>query len=102
MFLPTEDTQDITVKAVYHVITYDPKLTLNSPKFYSIVENDITATMNNSAFKFEPNKQYKIVLNLGLTSVKFEVYELDDFGEWILLSAVVKDWDTETKEVNVE
>jgi hypothetical protein len=39
---------------------------------------------------------------LGLTSAKFEVYELDEQDEWILLSATVKNWDVKTIEANVE
>ena len=102
MFCPSTETGAISVTAVYHVVTFDPNLTLNNPKFYSNVTNNITATLGNDAFKFEPNKQYKILLNLGITSVKFEVSVLDENGEWILLSAVVKEWDLITKEVDVE
>lgn len=102
MFCPSTETGAISVTAVYHVVTFDPNLTLNNPKFYSNVTNNITATLGNDTFKFEPNKQYKILLNLGITSVKFEVSVLDENGEWILLSAVVKEWDLITKEVDVE
>ena len=102
MFCPSAATSDISIRAVYHVVTFDPNLTLNNPKFYSNVTNDITASLGNDDFKFEPNKQYKILLNLGITSVKFEVYELDEVGEYILLSAVVKEWDEKTAEVDVE
>lgn len=100
MFCPSTAESAISVTAVYHVVTFDPNLTLNNPKFYSNVTNNITATLGNTV-KFEPNKQYKILLNLGITSVKFEVSVLDENGEWILLSAVVKDWDLVTKEVDV-
>ena len=104
MFLipPTDNTRALAVHAVYHVLTLDPQLTLNTTKYYSDVTNDITATLNNDDFHFEPSKQYKLLLYLGLTSVKFEVYVLDESGEYILLSAVVKNWDTDTREVNVE
>jgi hypothetical protein len=105
MFCPTttpSDISDITIRTKYYVVTYDPSLTLNNPKYYSIVKNDIKASLGNTSFKFEPNKQYKIVLNLGLTSVKFDIYVLDDNGEYVLLSAVVKDWDLETREADVE
>lgn len=100
MFCPSTETGAISVTAVYHVVTFDPNLTLNNPKFYSNVTNNITATLGNTV-KFEPNKQYKILLNLGITSVKFEVSVLDENGEWILLSAVVKEWDLITKEVDI-
>ena len=102
LFPPSEDTQAISVTAVYHVVTYDANLTLNSPKYYSNVTNNITASLGNNDFMFEPNKQYKILLSLGITSVKFDIYVLNDRGEYILLSAVVKEWDQSTTEVNVE
>jgi hypothetical protein len=102
LFLPSDDIKDLTVHIVYHVVTFDPNLTLNAVPYYSDVTNDITASLGDTSFKFEPNKQYKLVLNLGLTSAKFEVSVLDENGEWILLSSVVKDWDVNTKEVNVE
>ena len=102
MFCPSAETHALSVTAVYHVVTFDPNLTLNNPKFYSNITNNITAELDNDDFKFEPNKQYKIVLNLGITSVKFEVSVLDDSGEWILLSAVVKEWDLKTIEADVE
>lgn len=102
MFPPSAEPGTLSVRTKYHVVTYDPQLTLNNPKFYSSVPNDITATLNNGDFSFEANKHYKLVLNLGLTSAKFEVFVLDDSGEWILLSAVVKEWDLKTIEVDVE
>ena len=102
LFPPGNVAQAISVHVVYHVVTFDPNLTLNEPKYYSDVTNNITASLGAPSFKFEPNKQYKLVLNLGLTSAKFEVSVLNENGEWILLSAVVKDWDEKTAEVNVE
>lgn len=102
MFLPSEDPRALTIRVKYHVVTYDENLILNDPKYYSNIANDITATVGDGSFKFEPNKQYKIVMILGLTSAKFEVYELDEQDEWILLSATVKNWDVKTIEANVE
>lgn len=101
LFPPGNVAQAISVHVVYHVVTFDPNLTLNAPKYYSDVTNDITASLGNN-LKFDPNKQYKLVLNLGLTSAKFDISVLNDAGEYILLSSVVKDWDVNTKEVNVE
>ncbi len=101
MFPPSEDEKKVSITAVYHVVTFDPNLTLNQPKYYSDVTNSITAKLG-SNLKFDPNKQYKILLSLGVTSAKFEVSVLDENGEWILLSAVVKDWDEKTAEVDVE
>lgn len=102
LFLPSTDTRAFSVRVVYNVVTFDPNLTLNAVPCFSDVTNDITATLGNASFRFEPNKQYKLVLNLGLTSAKFEISVLDDAGEYILLSSVVKEWDVNTKEVNVE
>ncbi len=102
MFPPSEETRALTIRVKYHVVTYDKNLVLNDPKYYSDIANDITATVGDDSFKFEPNKQYKIVMILGLTSAKFEVYELNEQDEWILLSATVKNWDVKTIEANVE
>ena len=102
MFPPSTNQRDVSITAVYHVVTFDPNLTLNDPKYYSDVTNDITASLGNASFKFDPNKQYKILLSLGVTSAKFEVSVLNENGEWILLSAVVKDWDEKTEEVDVK
>ena len=101
MFPPSTNQSDVSITAVYHVVTFDPNLTLNQPKYYSDVTNNITASLG-SNLKFDPNKQYKILLSLGVTSAKFEVSVLDENGEWILLSAVVKDWDEKTAEVDVK
>lgn len=101
MFPPSTNQRDVSITAVYHVVTFDPNLTLNDPKYYSDVTNNITASLG-SNLKFDPNKQYKILLSLGVTSAKFEVSVLDENGEWILLSAVVKDWDEKTAEVDVK
>ena len=101
LFLPSTDTGTLSVRVVYHVVTFDPNLTLNAVPYFSDVTNDITATLGDASFRFDPNKQYKLVLNLGLTSAKFDISVLDDAGEYILLSSVVKEWDVNTKEVNV-
>ena len=96
----TTDTP-MKIRMVYYVITYDPQLKLNTPKYYSIVKNDVTATFS-TAFAFEANKSYKLRLEPGLTTVKFEVVEIDEWGRSIVLDAVVKDWVVETHEYNVE
>lgn len=102
LFLPSTDIGTFSVRVVYHVVTFDPNLTLNAVPYFSDVTNDITATLGDESFRFDPNKQYKLVLNLGLTSAKFEISVLDEAGEYILLSSVVKEWDVNTKEVNIE
>ena len=85
---------------VYRVVTYDPNLVLNNPKLYSVVQNNITATLA-SSFAWEAGKKYKILLEPGLTSAKFTLAEITAWGEVIILSSVVKEWDTVTKEVDV-
>ena len=102
MFPPSLDEKAITVNIVYHVVTYDANLVLNDPKYYSDVTNNITATLDNASFKFEANKHYKLILDLGLTSAKFTLAEITQWGEVIVLSSIVKEWDIVTKEVNVE
>ena len=101
MFPPAGTSKALTVNLVYRVVTYDPNLVLNNPKYYSVVQNNITATLL-STFTWEPGKKYKILLEPGLTSAKFTLAEIDEWGEMIILSSVVKEWDTVTKEVNVE
>lgn len=88
------------VHIVYYVITYDPNLTLNNPKYYSIVKNDILATFS-SSFSFEPNKQYKLVLMPGLTTVKFQLSVADEWETPIVMDPVVIDWFVSKKEYNV-
>ena len=100
VFLPTETEEALKVHVVYHVITYDSRLTLNTPKCISIVTNDITATAGR--LKFEPNKRYTLRLLLGLTTVKFEVLEVEDWAVPLQLDAVVTPMYTETKEANVD
>ena len=100
MFPPAGTSKQLTVRLVYRVITYDRNLVLNNPKYYSLVQNDITATL--PSFAWEPNKKYKILLEPGLTSAKFTLAEITEWGEVIILSSVVKEWDTVTKEVNID
>ena len=38
----------------------------------------------------------------GLTSAKFTLAEITEWGEVIVISSVVKEWDIVTKEVDVE
>jgi len=95
--------EKMTVRMVYYVITYDQRLTLvNSgmPKYFSIVKNDITAVFDN--FSFAPNKKYKLRLQPGVTSAKFEVTVVDGWDTPMTLDPEVVDWYTTTKEFNVE
>ena len=100
LFLPTSSPVTLTVNVVYDVVTYDPSLTLNTPKYFNIVENDITTTANQT-ISFEPNKVYTLRLLLGLTTVKFEV-DVDDWAVPLQLDGVVTPWGEQTKEENVE
>lgn len=103
LFPPTSGNaaQPLTVNIVYDVITYDEHLTLNNPRYYSIVENNITYTSTED-FAFHPNRVYTLRLQPGLTTVKFEVEEMSEWGRTIILSAEVKDWQTQTNEYDVK
>lgn len=59
-----------TVNIKYYVITYDANLLLNDPEYFSIVENNIQATLPD-AFTFDAGKEYTLLLKLGMTSTKF-------------------------------
>lgn len=101
IFPPAGTSKALSVNLVYHVVTLDENLVLNSPKYYSDVTNNITAELT-PAFTWEPNKKYKILMEPGLTSAKFTLAEIDEWGQVIIISTVVKEWDTVTKEVNIE
>ena len=101
IFPPAGTSNSLNVRLVYRVVTYDANLVLNNPKYYSVVQNDITATLT-SAFTWEPNKKYKILMEPGLTSAKFTLAEIDEWGQIIIISSVVKEWDTVTKEVDID
>lgn len=100
-FITDNPTIPMKVHMVYYVITYDPSLKLNNPKYYSIVKNDILATFS-SSFAFEPNKSYKLVLMPGVTTVKFRVEVADGWETPMVMDPVVIDWYVETNEYNVE
>ena len=109
MVLPNDEyrtshpTEKMTVRMVYYVITYDERLTLvktGYPKYFSIVKNNITAVFDN--FSFAPNKKYKLRLQPGLTSAKFEVTMVDDWDTPLTLDPEVVDWYETPIEYNVE
>lgn len=68
---PGAELGPITVRVVYYVITYDESLVLNNPKYFSIVKNDVTRTMD-TAFTFDAGKVYTLLLRLGMTTAKLE------------------------------
>ena len=80
LFVPAvpEGGQDITVNIKYKVYTRDEHLVRNNPQYLSIVENDISRTLTLPGFNM--NAVYTINMLLGLTSVKFDVHEVDGWG----------------------
>ena len=102
-YIADHPTEKMKVHMVYYVITYDERLTLPKtgyPKYFSIVKNDVTATFD--TFAFEANKKYKLRLQPGLTTVKFEVTVVDGWDTPITLNPEVVDWYTVTREYDVE
>ena len=109
MVLPNDEyrtanpAKKIQVRMVYYVITYDTRLTLvktGYPKYFSIVKNNITATFD--SFSFAPNKKYKLLMQPGLTSCKFEVTMVDGWDTPITIDPEVVDWYSTPIEYNVE
>ncbi len=109
MVLPNDEyravhsTEKMKVRMVYYVITYDERLTLvnpGRPRYFSIVKNDVTAEFDE--FSLAPNKKYKLRLQPGLTSVKFEVTAVDGWDTPLTLDPEVVDWYTKTMEFNVK
>lgn len=100
IFLPNTTASQVQVRVVYHVITYDERLTLNTPKYFSMVKNDITTT-STATLSFEPNKVYTLRLLLGLTTVKFEI-DVEDWAVPMVLDGEVTPWADKTHEANVE
>lgn len=100
LFPPCPSTP-FTVRLVYYVITYDERLALNTPPYFSIVKNDVTATFS-KILDLESNKYYTLRLLPGLTSAKFEVVDVTDADVPVVMDAVVKEWDVDTREIDVE
>ena len=100
IFLPNATASQVQVRVVYHVITYDDRLTLNTPKYFSVVTNDITTT-STATLSFEPNKVYTLRLLLGLTTVKFDI-DVEDWAVPMVLDGEVNPWGGKTHEADVE
>ena len=109
MILPNDEyrtahsDKKMKVRMVYYVITYDERLTLvkaGYPMYFSIVKNDVTAVFD--SFSFEPNKKYKLRLQPGLTSCKFEVTMVDGWDTPITIDPEVVDWYSTPIEFDVE
>ena len=96
----TTNPQPFSVNIVYYTITYDAHLILNDPKYFSIVRNNVTYTSTQN-ITFDANKTYTLRLQPGLTTVKFDVIEVDEWGSHIILAAEVKDWKVETREYDI-
>ena len=106
LVIPNKDyietnNEAMQVRIVYYVITYDENLKLNEPQYCSIVRNDITATFTDG-FVFEPNKQYKLRLLLGLTTVKFELEMAEGWDVPLVMDPVVIDWHIVRKEIDID
>ena len=84
-------TKRMTVRMVYYVITYDERLTMNTPRYISIVKNDVSYTFDET-FTLEPGKYYKLLLQPGLTTVKFTLSVGEEWDSPIMLNPVVTDW----------
>ena len=100
---PANSSDKMKVHIVYYVITYDPRLELvktGYPKYFSIVKNDITATFD--SFVLEPNKKYKLRLQPGVTSAKFEVTMVDGWDTPLTLTPEVVDWYETPIELDVQ
>lgn len=94
LLIPTTGTAErMTVTMVYYVITYDPRLTMNTPRYFSVVRNEVTYAFD-SSFTLEPNKSYKLLLQPGLTTVKFSLTVGETWDSPIMLNPVVIDWYT--------
>lgn len=74
LLIPGSTDQNIVVTITYTVRTYDPKLATKNTE----VTQTITNAVKIPASALDPNKYYKLLIHLGLTSVKF--------------SATVSDW----------
>ena len=106
LVIPNKDyiennNEAMKVNIVYYVITYDENLKLNEPQYCSIVKNEITATFTDG-FVFEPNKQYKLRLLLGLTTVKFELEMAEGWDVPLVMDPVVIDWHIVRKEIDID
>ncbi len=76
MFIPNgdkDDAEDLTIAIDYYVITRDTRL----QKGYSVVENNITNTIDAGALKFDAGYSYTLNLHLGMTTVKFDATVAD-------------------------
>ena len=79
LLIPGSTDQTIVVTITYTVRTYDPKLaTLSGETTNTKVTQTITNAVTIPASSLASNKYYKLLIHLGLTSVKF--------------SATVSDW----------
>lgn len=92
----------VTVDVDYDVITRDPSLVRNTPAGFSIVNNHIHRTLQLPGDKhFDANKKYTLRIILGMTTVKFEIVEVEDWMTPITTNPLVWEWMTITKEYDI-
>lgn len=87
----------ISVTIDYYVLTRDDRLVRTGK--ISKVKNSITRDIPTTDFTIDANKEYTLKMILGMTSVKFEVVEIDDWGygqPTILFGAPLYQWDEQT------
>ena len=90
----------INVEVDYHVVTRDASLVRNDPQGFSIVHNCINRTLTlPTGTYFEPSKKYTLKMILGMTTVKFDVLEVDDWEVPITLSPLVQEMNVVTREL---
>ena len=94
--------KSINVRICYDVITKDASLVRNKPAGFSIIRNDIARTLTlPDDYYFDANKIYTLRMVLGLTTVKFEVDTIDEWGVPVTLTPLVKDWKVVTTEFDI-
>ena len=95
--------KSISVRICYDVITQDASLVRNKPAGFSIIRNDIARTLTlPDDYYFDANKIYTLRMVLGLTTVKFEVDTIDEWGVPVTLTPLVSDWKEQVKEFDIE
>ncbi|MBQ9363820.1 MAG: fimbrillin family protein [Bacteroidaceae bacterium] len=92
----------VTVDVDYDVITRDPSLVRNTSAGFSIVNNHIHRTLQLAGdVHFEASKKYTLRIILGMTTVKFEIIEVEDWMTPITMNPLVREWITITKEYDI-
>lgn len=83
ILIPSTTAQTLVVRVKYYVRTYDTNLSTSAPGTtgetgqWTKVEQTITNEVTIPANSLQPNKYYKLLIHLGLTSVKFSASVVD-------------------------